>query len=294
MTTLGLLGAFAGGVFSLLSPCSALLLPAFFASAFSRRTHLIAAVSLFFLGLVTTLVPIGVSASFVGNLVASHRDLLITIGGVIMIGFGLLAASGGGMTIPGARALSARAQGNNPLAIYLLGCVYGFAGFCAGPLLGAVLTTATLAESTVYAGVIMAMYALGMAVPLYVLAAIWDVADIGHATWLTPKPVRFGRIHTTTTQLVAGALFIVIGVLFIVTDGLGSMPQLVDLDTQIRWQSAIGNLTAKVSDAVIVLLLALAAAGWFVFRLARPHSAAAGNAKERSAARNDAAMFSER
>ncbi len=35
MTQIGLLGAFLGGVLALLSPCSALLLPSFFAYAFT-------------------------------------------------------------------------------------------------------------------------------------------------------------------------------------------------------------------------------------------------------------------
>lgn len=38
MTDIGLLGALAAGVLALLSPCSALLLPSFFADAFTSRS----------------------------------------------------------------------------------------------------------------------------------------------------------------------------------------------------------------------------------------------------------------
>ncbi len=42
--------AFAGGVLSLLSPCSALLLPAFFAYAFPSRGQLVLRTGVFYLG----------------------------------------------------------------------------------------------------------------------------------------------------------------------------------------------------------------------------------------------------
>jgi cytochrome c biogenesis protein CcdA len=61
--------AFLGGVLSLLSPCSALLLPAFFAYAFQSRGKLLAKTAVFYLGLATTLVPLGMGISAVSRLV---------------------------------------------------------------------------------------------------------------------------------------------------------------------------------------------------------------------------------
>jgi cytochrome c biogenesis protein CcdA len=45
------LAAFFGGILSLLSPCSALLLPAFFAYAFQSRKDLLTKTAIFYLGL---------------------------------------------------------------------------------------------------------------------------------------------------------------------------------------------------------------------------------------------------
>ena len=59
--------AFAGGVLSLLAPCSALLLPAFFAYAFTSRTELFGRTLLFLAGLCTVFVPLGLGASFVAD-----------------------------------------------------------------------------------------------------------------------------------------------------------------------------------------------------------------------------------
>ena len=63
------LTAFFGGVLSLLSPCSALLLPAFFAYAFQSRRKLLAKTAIFYLGLAATLVPLGMGISAVSRLV---------------------------------------------------------------------------------------------------------------------------------------------------------------------------------------------------------------------------------
>ena len=58
MVEASFLASFLGGLLSLLSPCSALLLPAFFAYAFQSRGVLVGRTAVFYLGLCATLVPI--------------------------------------------------------------------------------------------------------------------------------------------------------------------------------------------------------------------------------------------
>ncbi|UUZ44330.1 hypothetical protein LP422_17985 [Janibacter limosus] len=59
MTEVGVLAALAAGVLALLSPCSALLLPSFFAYAFASRRAIPARTVVFYLGLLITPVPRG-------------------------------------------------------------------------------------------------------------------------------------------------------------------------------------------------------------------------------------------
>src|SRR5690625_6761763 len=66
------------GVLALLSPCAALLLPAFFAYAFSSPGKLLARTGIFYLGLLTTLIPLGVGIAGLGKLLSQHRSALIT------------------------------------------------------------------------------------------------------------------------------------------------------------------------------------------------------------------------
>ena len=64
---IGLLSAFLGGGLALLSPCGALLLPAFFASTVGSGPRLWLHGAVFFVGLLTVLVPLGVGAGAIGS-----------------------------------------------------------------------------------------------------------------------------------------------------------------------------------------------------------------------------------
>ncbi|MBN9644155.1 cytochrome c biogenesis protein CcdA [Corynebacterium sp. CCM 8862] len=253
--SIGLLGAFLGGVLSILSPCSALLLPAFFAAAFSAKRKLISRTVVFWAGLTVILVPLGMGAGAAGAAITAHRSLMVTVGGTVMIVLGIIALAGKGFAIPGLSTLSGKVRGTGVVQIFLLGCVYGFAGFCAGPVLGAVLTTAAVTASAFYGAVILAMYALGMTVPLFVLAAFWDGLDIGSSHWLRGKPVRLGPLSTTTTQIASGLLFIAIGLLFLSTGGTSWLPNLISLDTQVEMQAAVGNWANGIGDVALVAAL---------------------------------------
>src|ERR671916_1527478 len=134
------LAAFLGGVLSLLSPCSALLLPAFFAYAFQSRKGLLAKTAIFYVGLATTLVPLGMGLSAVSRLFYGQRSTLILVAGALIIALGVLQLLGGGFNLPGPFSrLRGKVRGESTGATFALGAVYGFAGFCSGPILGAVL-----------------------------------------------------------------------------------------------------------------------------------------------------------
>src|SRR5919202_5962420 len=91
-----LLASFLGGLLSLLSPCSALLLPAFFAYAFQSRGELVGRTTVFYLGLCVTLVPLGMGISAISALVYGHRSTLITVSGLVIIVFGVVQIAGVG------------------------------------------------------------------------------------------------------------------------------------------------------------------------------------------------------
>src|ERR687889_2145412 len=128
MVEVSFLASFLGGLLSLLSPCSALLLPAFFAYAFESRGELLGRTAVFYLGLCATLVPLGMGISAVSTLVYGHRSTLITVSGLVIIALGGIQALGGGFAFGPIERLRGRIRGDSILATFSLGAVYGFAG----------------------------------------------------------------------------------------------------------------------------------------------------------------------
>ena len=264
MGELGLAAAFLGGALTLISPCSALLLPSFFAYAFAHPRELLARTVVFWLGLCLTLVPLGVGSALVSTLFYGHREVLIAVAGWTIIALGIVQILGLGFGLPGADRLRARVatpgRARGWAGTFALGAVYGLAGFCSGPILGAVLTLAATDGGVVGGGLLLAVYALGMAAPMFVLALLWDRFDLGRRRWLRGRPVRvFGReLHTS--QLISGALFVVIGWLFLRFDGTAGITGVLGFgdttDLEFGAQSWIAELSARDLD---VWLLAAAA-----------------------------------
>ncbi|MBA0053598.1 cytochrome c biogenesis protein CcdA [Streptomyces sp. AJS327] len=271
MTDVGYLAAFLGGLLALLSPCSALLLPAFFAYSLDSAGRLLARTGVFYLGLASTLVPLGAAGSYAGRLFYGHRDLLVSVGGWLIIALGVIQLLGRGFAFGGRlREISGRIRPTTALSVYALGAVYGLAGFCAGPILGSVLTVAAVGGNPVYGGMLLAVYALGMAVPLFLLALVWDRYDLGGRRWLRGREVGLGRFRAHSTTLFSGCFFILLGTVFLVFDGTSALPGLLDTDTAFTAESWAGRIGNAVPDGVLLLaVLLVPLAGWGGARLRR-------------------------
>nr|WP_203631635.1 cytochrome c biogenesis CcdA family protein [Streptomyces halstedii] len=257
-----------GGLLALVSPCSALLLPAFFAYSVDTTSRLLARTGIFYAGLATTLVPLGAAGSFAGRLFYGHRDALVLGAGWLIIGLGVAQIVGLGFASRRIAELSGRIRPTTALSVYALGAVYGLAGFCAGPILGSVLTVAAVSGSPVYGGLLLAVYALGMAVPLFVLALLWERFDLGRRRWLRGRTLSLGRFRLHTTSLLSGLFFIALGTLFLVYDGTTALPGLLDVDDSFAVERWAQNLGERVPDAVALgavvalVLLVLAVRAW--------------------------------
>lgn len=269
MVEVSFLAAFAGGILSLLAPCSALLLPAFFANAFTSPHQLFGRTALFLAGLSTVFVPLGMGASLIAALLIDYRATTILVAGLLLIGFGVLELIGGGFSLV-PQSWAARYQGGRSGgAIFFTGLVYGISGFCAGPLLGAVLTIAGSTASPILGAALLFTYALGTAVPLFLVAYLWDRYQLGRRAWLRGRGVRIGRIELHSTRLLSGALFILLGVVFIAFQGSSGLSGFyADFGLGELGYAAQDWVTARlapVSDAVwLALLGALVAATWLV------------------------------
>lgn len=272
---IGYTGAFLGGILTLLSPCSVMLLPAFFAYAFTSPSALIGRTAIFYLGLSVTLVPLGVFSGSLGSLLTTHRSTLVAVAAGVVILLGLWQLSG--LPVPGlTRAQGGGADATSTGAVFALGAVYAVAGVCAGPILGSVLMMAALGGSAVYGGTMLALYALGMTVPLFVLAAVWKRLGTRGRALVAPKEVSIGPWRNTWTMVVSGLLSIAIGALLILTDGTASLSGFFTIGTQYTAESALATWSQGISDVWFVVVAALVLAGvlgWRGLARRRPSSA---------------------
>ncbi|MFE4593475.1 cytochrome c biogenesis CcdA family protein [Streptomyces laurentii] len=272
---IGYFAAFLGGLLALLSPCSALLLPAFFAYSIDSRAKLVARTGVFYAGLATTLVPLGAAGSFAGRLFYGHRDLLVAVGGWLIVGLGVLQILGLGFASRRLAEASGRIRPTTVFSVYALGLVYGLAGFCAGPILGSVLTVAAVGGNPVYGGLLLAVYALGMAVPMFLLALLWERYDLGRRRWLRGRAIRVGRFELHTTSLLSGLFFIALGTLFLVFDGTTALPGLLSVDDSFAVEQRVGDLGRTVPDWVLLAAVVAVVAGALAWRGRRSRRGAA-------------------
>jgi cytochrome c biogenesis protein CcdA len=269
--------AFIGGILSLLSPCSALLLPAFFAYAFQNKREITARTAVFFVGLATIFVPLGMGASLATTLFQDHRDTMIIVAGVILVGFGVMELLGRSFSF--GRVNSTAAAGADEtrglFGTYSLGLVYGFGGFCSGPILGAVLTVAATDDNVIRGGGLLATYALGTVAPLFVLAVFWDRLKIGQKKFIRGRGFKFGPVEVHSTQLIAGVVFILLGLSFIVLEGTTSLAAIYESwgFTELSFDADVWvrNATNGIPDAPLLSIVAItaAAAAFLFFRRAR-------------------------
>lgn len=190
--------AFVGGLLTLLAPCGALLVPASLAygTAEGGRAERVRRGALFVAGLLAVLLPLGLAAGAIGALLVVHRTASLLVLGGVLIGLGILQLRGGFRLAP-SRLLEQR------LTAFQLGLVYAVGGFCSGPLLGGVLTVAAASGQPARAAALLVTFGLGMAVPLFVLAALW----------------RRVRIPRGRSDVVGGVLLIVLGAGFVLFQG---------------------------------------------------------------------------
>lgn len=277
MIDIGYAGALLGGVLTVLSPCSAILLPGFFAYAFSSTRALSGRTVVFYAGLATTLVPLGLAASTLGALLNEYRDQTVLVVSLLVIALGLLQLIGVRTPMPGNRGGSGKARDSTVvLSVYLLGVGYGVAGVCSGPILGSVLGVAAVGSDPMYGGVLLAVYALGMTVPVFILALLWDRLRIAERRWLRPRPISIGPIHTNSVNLVSGVLFIVIGGVMLFTAGTANLSGILDVDTQFAAESQLQTWSERIPDLAVIGGLVLVAILIAVMISRHPRRTAAG------------------
>lgn len=210
--------AFLAGMLSFAAPCTLPLLPAYFAYTFQARGQNVALMTVaFFGGLATTLTLLGATATALSRLLQEYARQIAIVGGVIVIGFGLLSLLGKGFAGP-------QMQGRPAATLvgsYLYGATFALGWTaCVGPILGALLTLlATQGIAIVQGAVLAFIYALGLGMPLILMATFFSRLGSGSRFWKIMRGrgvevnLGFTTLYLHSTSIASGALLVVVGVL---------------------------------------------------------------------------------
>src|SRR5579859_7976747 len=156
-----ILGGFVGGVIALLAPCCVtVLLPAYFAAAFTSIRTPVRMTFLFGAGIAVVILPIALGLAALGQVFSRFHPLLFGVGGLFLLGLGVMTLRGRGFELPFGRAPTF--AGRPGLSIFALGLFSGAASSCCAPVLIGVLTLTALTNSFVGAVGVALAYVFGM------------------------------------------------------------------------------------------------------------------------------------
>ena len=210
--------AFLAGVISFLSPCVLPIVPPYLAYmsgiSLSEGTDNNKVVSIFLpavffvLGLSTVFLILGFTASALGTVFLSYQDTLITISGILVMGFGLhfLGILRIGFLEREAR-FEASSQNGSAFGAYVLGLAFAFGWTpCIGPQLASILTLAASEGSVARGTTLLGVYALGLGMP-FLLVALFLSRLSATLTWL--------KRHMQIIERLMGLLLWTIGLMML-------------------------------------------------------------------------------
>jgi cytochrome c-type biogenesis protein len=213
--------AFAVGFISFVSPCVLPLVPGYLSTisgvSFADiqegkgRTQVLGPALLFCLAFTVMFVALGMSATGLGQTLQDHRALLRQVSGIVIGVLGLLFIAT--LFVPKLNRewrpeeLMRRAHTGGPI---IAGLAFAVAWLpCTGPTLGAILTAASQETTVGRGGVLLAFYALGLAVP-FILSALAFSTFSGI--------FKFFRNHYTAITVVSGVILVAMGVLLLTNE----------------------------------------------------------------------------
>lgn len=208
-----LIAAFVAGVAALFAPCCiTVLLPSYLANIFKERYKIFFMTFIFFLGVATVFLPIGLGASFLAQLFSKYHNVIFTVGGVFLIALGVMMLLGKTFATP----TSVRdGMKRYVSSIYILGIFSAIATTCCAPVLAGVLTL-SVASGTIMWGMLYTLaYVVGMTLPLFIIAAFLDKVNLTERFTNAKKTIgmKIGSFswRITVSELISGLIFLLMG-----------------------------------------------------------------------------------
>ncbi|MEK7651736.1 MAG: cytochrome c biogenesis protein CcdA [Patescibacteria group bacterium] len=266
LSSTSIVAAFIAGIAALFAPCCiTVLLPSYLGSVFKERYKVVLMTFIFFLGILTVFLPIGLGASALAQVFNRYHNLVFTLGGLMLSGLGIALLIGMDMSLPAFIKPSVKKY--SVLSVYMLGIFSAIATTCCAPVLAGVLALSVTSGSILWGGVYTLSYVLGMVTPLFLIAFYLDKINFTQKFVSLRKP-RTLKIKDFTWRFnlasaVAGFVFLGVGIyiIYLALVNRLAMQSNYQLSTNIivaNIVSSIRGFTQKVPESVwagIVLLI---------------------------------------
>ena len=263
------IASFFAGIAALFAPCCiTVLLPTYFASIFKQKATVFLMTFVYFLGILSIFLPIGLGVSLLTQIFSQYHDTIFLIGGVFLIFLGMTLLLGQQFSLP--FSVHPQLKRQDFISVYVLGIFSAIATTCCAPVLAGVLTLSALPESVFLGGVYTLAYVLGMVLPLFLIAFTLDKIDFTKKFFAFRKSISYTvlgqKISLTFANLFSGLMFLSLGIIIIYlarTQQLASHSSYqvalnIYLTKFIKFISQFTKVIPEVAWAVIFIGIALA------------------------------------
>lgn len=248
--------AFLGGMLSFLAPCTVALLPAFLAYTAKSGRNVTLATASFFSGFALAFIALGITLTALGKIsfVTFQQDtsVLVTASGIILVALGVMMFFGKGFSF-----LSFRGRLPKDYAgIFVFGALFAVGwSACIGPVIAGIFTMAAVLHNYAYTALLLFFYALGLAIPLFIVSFAYDRLNLSRSRLLQGFNValKVGKSEflLTSTNIVSGLLMVFLGLFFILNRGTTAITT-ADLMGMVLLLAVIFAVAALMHKLIIV------------------------------------------
>lgn len=244
---------------ALFAPCCiSVLLPSYLGSIFRERYKVVAMTFIYFLGVLTVFLPIGLGFAYFAQFFKDYHGMVYFLGGSFMAILGLMVLTNNGFSLP--FTVHPQLKKHNGGSVYVLGIFSGIATTCCAPVLAGVLALSALPGSVFWGGLYTVVYVIGMVAPLFFIALIADKTKINQKMMMLRKPFVYNllgkQISITWAQLISGGIFLIMGLYTIYISFIGQVMSTTD------YQISMNIYLAKLLKMIIVFITPVANYIW--------------------------------
>lgn len=228
MLEIGLLSAFIAGLLAFISPCILPLVPVYISLMSNRaiyrsddikiseRLYLFLNSIFFVLGFSIVFIILGSTATIIGQALQNYSSIIIRIGGVILIIFGLQYTG-----LFKIRFLNIEKRFSAPFSLktgylgsFIIGVIFSFGWVpCVGMILSGILLMASQLDTLLQGIILLAVFSLGLGLP-FIFASIF-------ISFFSKFLKKINR-HLNIISIISGIFLVALGIIF-VTDSMSTV-----------------------------------------------------------------------